>query len=634
MLLAIALALLVLIIPSQAQTPRQGQITTNTTWTGLNWLVGDVTVMNGATLTLDNNGHNCEVIAQGYYNIKLDHGDLVTVNTSDQYKVRLAAASGVPVWGGIQVGAFNDASTHYLQYMRIENANCGITIAPQSSTVNVTISQCRFVGDSIGIICKNMNKLPGVFRVTWCTFDNSLNDAIYLFDLPLRTPNNLTHYITNCEIMNSRRCGIHMIRVPASMKIYQNYIHDNLTAGDLADNGISCYNASPVIFDNKILEPTGYALGCALSSAPDLTKQPNTWQTSSGSLAVMHFRNAGAVLQKANNNVINASTTNRKLIYDDSIPPVTRKVMGNYWGTYPPQVIYFYPMNSFIFAPYLTSQVTVPPFFYGTSSLEDSTAYDLLVEALLAESEDNYALAYSKLTELVADYLDVEDAICQALPHILSTGARIDISYESMYGYFDDLYQQAPTTLLGKTARQVRNDCLVALQTFEDAISDYSTIASAPATIVDSVFAVSDLDQISLIMEELGLPGPMSISESPKSLEDYRVHEIELMAILDVNRGDVVPSGSLLPRSCTLAQNYPNPFNPTTILSYELQAASQVKLAVYDISGRLVVTLVDGWRDAGTHSITFDAAKLASGIYVYRLTADNFSASGKMVLMK
>jgi|GEM_PF-1174231 hypothetical protein len=86
--------------------------------------------------------------------------------------------------------------------------------------------------------------------------------------------------------------------------------------------------------------------------------------------------------------------------------------------------------------------------------------------------------------------------------------------------------------------------------------------------------------------------------------------------------------------SIILASARPNPFNPTTILRYELRDASFVKLAVYDVSGRLVTILGDGWREAGLHEVTFDGSNLPSGIYMYRLTAGEFMASGKMVLMK
>jgi len=84
----------------------------------------------------------------------------------------------------------------------------------------------------------------------------------------------------------------------------------------------------------------------------------------------------------------------------------------------------------------------------------------------------------------------------------------------------------------------------------------------------------------------------------------------------------------------SMNQNYPNPFNPTSVLSYKLQVASIVNLSVYDISGRKVAELVNGWRDEGVHEVTFDGSGLPSGVYVYRMEANNFIASGKMVLVK
>jgi len=71
-----------------------------------------------------------------------------------------------------------------------------------------------------------------------------------------------------------------------------------------------------------------------------------------------------------------------------------------------------------------------------------------------------------------------------------------------------------------------------------------------------------------------------------------------------------------------------------TAINYQLPEVSFVNLSVYDISGRLVAVLVDGWRDAGRHEVNFDASDLASGVYFYRLEAGQFSASGKMVLMR
>ncbi len=90
----------------------------------------------------------------------------------------------------------------------------------------------------------------------------------------------------------------------------------------------------------------------------------------------------------------------------------------------------------------------------------------------------------------------------------------------------------------------------------------------------------------------------------------------------------------VLPQVYSLEQNFPNPFNPATTLRFSLPEAGHVTLAVYDASGRLVTTLVEGMREAGNHEVTFDAANLSSGVYLYRMQAGEFAASGKMVLMK
>ncbi len=79
---------------------------------------------------------------------------------------------------------------------------------------------------------------------------------------------------------------------------------------------------------------------------------------------------------------------------------------------------------------------------------------------------------------------------------------------------------------------------------------------------------------------------------------------------------------------------FPNPFNPTTNISFELRVASSVNLVVYDITGKTVAELANGWMNPGRHEVTFDASGLASGVYVYQLQADDFRANGKMVLMK
>ena len=93
-------------------------------------------------------------------------------------------------------------------------------------------------------------------------------------------------------------------------------------------------------------------------------------------------------------------------------------------------------------------------------------------------------------------------------------------------------------------------------------------------------------------------------------------------------------NASTLPKSFNLYNNYPNPFNPTTMIKYDLPKSSKVQLKIYDILGREVATLVNEKQKAGTYSINFNASKLASGVYIYRIVAGNFVRSHKMILLK
>ena len=96
----------------------------------------------------------------------------------------------------------------------------------------------------------------------------------------------------------------------------------------------------------------------------------------------------------------------------------------------------------------------------------------------------------------------------------------------------------------------------------------------------------------------------------------------------------VESQGASLPQAYKLYQNYPNPFNPRTVISYELRVTSFVSLNIFDISGKHITNLVNKKEDAGNYSIDFSGEGLPSGIYIYRLTAGDFTETKKMILLK
>ena len=90
----------------------------------------------------------------------------------------------------------------------------------------------------------------------------------------------------------------------------------------------------------------------------------------------------------------------------------------------------------------------------------------------------------------------------------------------------------------------------------------------------------------------------------------------------------------ILPMQYVLYQNYPNPFNASTKINFNIPQASEVNLSVYNILGKKVATLLNGFLESGLHSVIFDGRNLASGTYIYRLQTPIFIQTKKMLLLK
>ena len=119
-------------------------------------------------------------------------------------------------------------------------------------------------------------------------------------------------------------------------------------------------------------------------------------------------------------------------------------------------------------------------------------------------------------------------------------------------------------------------------------------------------------------------------------LQNLRLNESDLM---EPNLAYVVSVSAQVPKEFSLSQNHPNPFNPATTIQYSLPVRSQVVLDVYNLLGQKVTTLVDEVKEAGIHQVIWNGKDnkgntVTSGVYFYRIKADNFSEVKKMVLMK
>ena len=114
---------------------------------------------------------------------------------------------------------------------------------------------------------------------------------------------------------------------------------------------------------------------------------------------------------------------------------------------------------------------------------------------------------------------------------------------------------------------------------------------------------------------------------------NYRLKQIDFNGNFEYfNLSNEVNVG--IPVKFELSQNYPNPFNPSTTINYDIPKDGKVSLRLFDMSGKEVATLVNEVKTAGYYSVTFNAANLSSGVYFYSITANNFTAIKKMMLIK
>ena len=143
--------------------------------------------------------------------------------------------------------------------------------------------------------------------------------------------------------------------------------------------------------------------------------------------------------------------------------------------------------------------------------------------------------------------------------------------------------------------------------------------------------------------EKIGFVNGNGNSNSPKNYSfvddnitagtySYRLKQIDNDGQFEYSKA--IEIGLTAPDKFELSQNYPNPFNPSTTINYNLPEASNVKLIIYNILGQEVKTLVNEFKEAGVHTVNYNASDLNSGLYIYKIEAGSFTQTRKMTLIK
>lgn len=123
-----------------------------------------------------------------------------------------------------------------------------------------------------------------------------------------------------------------------------------------------------------------------------------------------------------------------------------------------------------------------------------------------------------------------------------------------------------------------------------------------------------------------------SISDVQTNKSYYRLKQIDFDGKFEYS--NIVEVEGVTPAEFSLEQNYPNPFNPTTRIDFSIPNESNVKISIYNLIGQKIADIVNSKFAVGKHSVSFDASNLSSGIYLYKIEADNFTLTKKMQLIK
>ena len=274
---------------------------------------------------------------------------------------------------------------------------------------------------------------------------------------------------------------------------------------------------------------------------------------------------------------------------------------------------------------------------YPLYSAEDFSDLDeefALADKYYLEGDfSNASIAYKNIIEDYPDSIQTSVAGSQLLNilRIQNTGYN---NYSELQTFYNSYVSNVSDSLLLKIIENLNTLCYIGKEEFETAIGRFEDIIIQNPGEEEAIYAEIDaITAAMLVNGGGGNLGKYSGKYVSTSLDEYGNKIGDLIAKLG-SSGSQENKETIVPVEYKLYQNYPNPFNPVTTIKYDIVKAQDVKLAVYDILGREVVTLVNAQQQPGSYEVNWDASGFASGIYFYTLTSGDFTSTRKLILLK
>ncbi|MDD3174771.1 MAG: T9SS type A sorting domain-containing protein, partial [Herbinix sp.] len=284
------------------------------------------------------------------------------------------------------------------------------------------------------------------------------------------------------------------------------------------------------------------------------------------------------------------------------------------------------PENIFNYLPYWipasrenSEEADASLFFMAESALEEEdyvTAKILLLQVIEEQPNSLYAVESAKM--------------------LLKVCFNSDQNYQELKSFYlnSELFNQNED--LAKIADFLSNKCSILLENFQEAVNWYEASIENATTVQDSILSLIDLGYLYTTIDDACRISSRYPELQRFSREEYREYRQDMLSSLmnSENHGN-----NINPVQTIEASNYPNPFNPSTNIDFGLPTDGRVNISVYNLKGQKVITLLDEFRNSGRHSVTWNGTdefskRVASGVYMYKIQADEGRTIKKMLLLK
>ncbi|GEM_PF-5542257 len=530
-------------------------------------------------------------------------------------------------------GEFKAKGSSYTNPVIFERTGTGTwdgLVFTGASIRNDTIEYARFSNTKTALSLQSKSTL----RLASTVFDNSIIGVEVV-----NTPGDMYREIKNCRFNGISGVGI-------SITDDSNILLDTDTLNISGSNtkGIFLSGSSPQILRTRVYTAT-IGLHCTNASSPVLEEGVpggnNKFKNNSNSVTVQSSDPVLGFISGAMGDLggQNSFEQPANTVFGTATGGSIVLAENNWWGSTKPDVGNWFLVDDESSVDYTPILNTNPN--PGASILVSPTmnpGEDLMCEVLQHRADGEFVQALQKIKTIITSSAVSLRHKKWAVRQLVAMSHRLP--GDRLSQYLGTLLSNQPALL-----RQIKSVLPNILQG-EGSVSEAQTAYTANI----QEYPNSDVECAALygkFIHALYSNKDIATATTLKSLLDIRYPESgeRFMARLQLQNCPGFSQSQRLalgksespnstPNRFILEQNYPNPFNPATTIRFDIAEDAQVSLKIYDMLGREVYSLVDDNKKSGSYEVPFDGSTLASGLYIYRITAGTFTESRKMVLLK